>query len=237
MTRLLTQVASRLRTIGPWSPRGRIGAQSILASVNALEGETQALSEAQLRKTFLALRFRAKSGEPIASLLAETYALVREAGRRALNMRHFDVQILGGVALSMRSITEMQTDEGKTLTATLPLALMALVVIDYTTGMMRFPDWTEKLPIEQIESQQRWIRRWLSTRFNQDVVVEPMIALPGWKIGRVGSKSVLVINPRNASKFFVNNRQALSADMVSRIASDLEARCRNIEPVRKLKSQ
>lgn len=126
MTSLLEQVVSRLRTVGPWSPRGRIGAQSILAKVNALEGETQALSEAQLRKAFLALRFRAKSGEPITSLLAETYALVREAGRRALNMRHFDVQILGGVALSMRSITEMQTGEGKTLTATLPLSLMAL---------------------------------------------------------------------------------------------------------------
>src|SRR5690606_20968038 len=59
-------------------------------------------------------------------LLPEAFALVREAGRRTLNMRHFDVQILGGIAMHNRSIAEMQTGEGKTLTATLPLYLAAL---------------------------------------------------------------------------------------------------------------
>ena len=59
-------------------------------------------------------------------MLPEAFALVREAGRRTLNMRHFDVQILGGIAMHHRSIAEMQTGEGKTLTATLPLYLAAL---------------------------------------------------------------------------------------------------------------
>src|SRR5207244_10502208 len=68
----------------------------------------------------------AKSREPLTLLMPEAYALVREAGRRKLNMRHFDVQILGGIALYHRSIAEMQTGEGKTLTATLPLYLTAL---------------------------------------------------------------------------------------------------------------
>jgi preprotein translocase subunit SecA len=69
----------------------------------------------QLRKRSLSLRYRAKSGEPLARLLVEAYALVREAGRRTINMRHFDVQILGGIAMFHRSIVEMQTGEGKTL--------------------------------------------------------------------------------------------------------------------------
>jgi preprotein translocase subunit SecA len=85
------------------------------------------LSVPELRKRSLSLRYRAKSQEPIDRLLPEAFALVREAGRRALNMRHFDVQILGGIALANRSIAEMQTGEGKTLTATLPLYLRSLV--------------------------------------------------------------------------------------------------------------
>ena len=59
--------------------------------------------------------YRAKSGEPLARLLVEGYALVREAARRTINMRHFDVQVLGGIAMFHRSIVEMQTGEGKTL--------------------------------------------------------------------------------------------------------------------------
>ena len=99
---------------------------ALLPKVAALEPELKSLSDEQLRKQSLSLRFRAKSGEPLSSLLVEGYALVREAGRRTIKMRHFDVQILGGIAMFNRSIVEMQTGEGKTLTATLPLYLHAL---------------------------------------------------------------------------------------------------------------
>ncbi len=95
-------------------------------AVNALESSRRALTEPQIRKAALSLVYRAKSGETLASLLPETYSLVREAARRKLNMRHYDVQILGGVALFYGCIAEMQTGEGKTLTATLPLALHSL---------------------------------------------------------------------------------------------------------------
>ena len=98
----------------------------ILDKVNALETKAQRLTDSELRKESLSLRYRARSGEPLALLLPEGYALVREAGRRTLQMRHFDVQILGGVALFHHSIVEMQTGEGKTLTATLPMYLYAL---------------------------------------------------------------------------------------------------------------
>jgi preprotein translocase subunit SecA len=95
-------------------------------AIAALELGLQQLSDHDLRKTSLGLRYRARSGEPLDKLLVEAFALVREAGRRKLNMRHFDVQLLGGAAVHFRSIIEMQTGEGKTLTATLPMYLAAL---------------------------------------------------------------------------------------------------------------
>jgi len=100
---------------------------ALVPKVAALEPEMQELDDYQLRKRSLSLQYRAKSGEPLKRLLVEAYALVREAGRRTINMRHFDVQILGGIAMFNRSIVEMQTGEGKTLTATLPLYLNALM--------------------------------------------------------------------------------------------------------------
>jgi preprotein translocase subunit SecA len=98
-----------------------------LPAIASRERELADLADADLKKRCLALRYRAKSGEPLARLLAETFALVREAGRRAIGLRHFDVQMLAGMALAQCSVVEMQTGEGKTLTATLPLALFALL--------------------------------------------------------------------------------------------------------------
>ena len=97
-----------------------------LPKIGELEPRLMALADPQLRKESLGLRYRARSGEPLDRLLVEAFALVREAGRRRLGMRHFDVQLLGGAAIHHRSIVEMQTGEGKTLTATLPLYLAAL---------------------------------------------------------------------------------------------------------------
>ncbi|MCG8448271.1 MAG: preprotein translocase subunit SecA [Pirellulales bacterium] len=99
---------------------------SYLPRIGALEPQLQQLSDYDLRKTSLGLRYRARSGEPLEKLLVEAFALVREAGRRKLGMRHFEVQLLGGAAMHHHSIVEMQTGEGKTLTATLPLYLAAL---------------------------------------------------------------------------------------------------------------
>ncbi len=99
----------------------------LVPRIGALEPELLKLKDEQLRKRSLSLRYRAKSGEPLSKLLVEAYALVREAGRRTINMRHFDVQLLGGIAMFHKSIIEMQTGEGKTLAATLPMYLYALV--------------------------------------------------------------------------------------------------------------
>jgi preprotein translocase subunit SecA len=97
-----------------------------IPQIAALEEPLKALADFDLKKQSLSLRYRARSGESLDRLLVEAFGLVREAGRRKLNMRHFDVQLLGGAAVHHNSIVEMQTGEGKTLTATLPLYLAAL---------------------------------------------------------------------------------------------------------------
>lgn len=101
--------------------------KNLLTQINALEDGLTKETDHDLRKRSLALRYRAMAGEKLIKLLPEGYALVREAGRRALSMRHYDVQIVGGISLFESHIAEMQTGEGKTLTATLPLYLHSLV--------------------------------------------------------------------------------------------------------------
>ncbi len=98
----------------------------LLQQINSLEPTLLSENDAGLKKRSLALRYRAMAGERLVTLLPEAYALVREAGRRSLSMRHYDVQMIGGISLYEGCIAEMQTGEGKTLTATLPLYLHSL---------------------------------------------------------------------------------------------------------------
>jgi len=95
-------------------------------SINAFEPELQKLSDDELRARTDVFRERRKGGESLESLLPEVFATVREAARRTLDMRHFDVQLVGGIALHEGHIAEMRTGEGKTLVATLPAYLNAL---------------------------------------------------------------------------------------------------------------
>ncbi|NAZ37730.1 preprotein translocase subunit SecA [Rubellimicrobium sp. CFH 75288] len=101
-------------------------ARPIVEAVNAQEARVAALSDEGLREETAKLRERARGGEDLDRLLPECFALVREAGRRALGLRAFDVQILGGYFLHKGNIAEMKTGEGKTLVATFPATLNAL---------------------------------------------------------------------------------------------------------------
>src|SRR5688572_11187486 len=117
----------RLTSLLNGSTRSRLAQWSTyVPRIAALEDGLMQQNDFDLKKMSLSLRYRARSGESLDDLLVEAFALVREAGRRKLNMRHFDVQLLGGAAVHHNSIAEMQTGEGKTLTATLPLYLAAL---------------------------------------------------------------------------------------------------------------
>ncbi len=98
----------------------------VVESINALEPSIQTLSDQALREKTEEFRQRVAAGETIDDLLPEAFAVVREAGRRVLNMRHFDVQLIGGCVLHQGKIAEMKTGEGKTLVATLPAYLNAL---------------------------------------------------------------------------------------------------------------
>lgn len=94
--------------------------------INALEPEMEKLSDAQLKKKTEEFRSRLKDGTKLDDLLVEAFAVVREASKRTLGLRHFDVQLKGGIILHRGMITEMKTGEGKTLVATLPVYLNAL---------------------------------------------------------------------------------------------------------------
>ncbi len=94
--------------------------------INAFEAELEHYTDGELREAADELRERARNGESLDELLYECFALVREAGRRTMGMRHFDVQLIGGMVLHDGSIAEMKTGEGKTLTATLPVVLNSL---------------------------------------------------------------------------------------------------------------
>src|SRR5215471_17353133 len=140
VTKVVDSVIARF--IGTKHERDIKKLQPAVAAINAMEPEVQALSDEQLKERFLALKTqvqeRLKDADPteanykdevqkaLGEAIVPAFALVREAGRRFLKMRHFDVQLIGGMVLNDGKIAEMKTGEGKTLVATLPAALNAL---------------------------------------------------------------------------------------------------------------
>nr|WP_315202313.1 preprotein translocase subunit SecA [uncultured Albidiferax sp.] len=122
-----------------------------LEVINALEPQFEKLSDEALREKTLSFKQRVAGGETLDAILPEAFALVREGSKRVMKMRHFDVQMLGGMSLHNGKISEMRTGEGKTLTATLPVYLNALsgkgvhvvTVNDYLAN--RDARWMERL--------------------------------------------------------------------------------------------
>src|SRR5262249_52211982 len=102
------------------------GYAKLVNRTNALEPQYQALSDDGLKSKTEDFRQRLAAGEALDDLLPDAFAAVREASRRTLGMRHFDVQLIGGITLHQGKISEMRTGEGKTLVATLPAYLNAL---------------------------------------------------------------------------------------------------------------
>src|SRR4028119_275574 len=100
--------------------------ESIARQVNAIEDEFTAMTDDELRGQTEEFRRRLADGEDLDRLMPEAFATVREAARRVLGQRHFDVQLMGGAAPPLGNIAEMKTGEGKTLVATLPVYLNAL---------------------------------------------------------------------------------------------------------------
>jgi preprotein translocase subunit SecA len=120
MKKLLT------RLIGSRNERYLKSIQPLVDKINGLEEEYQGLKDSELAALTDKFKKRLSDGESLERLLPEAFAAVREASRRSLGMRHYDVQLIGGIILHQGSITEMKTGEGKTLVATLPSYLNAL---------------------------------------------------------------------------------------------------------------
>src|SRR5436190_15223194 len=114
------------KVVGTQNERELKRLRPLVAEIGALEPSIQSLSDEQLRAKTAEFRARLAEGETLDDLLVEAFAVVREAGKRVLNMRHFDVQLIGGAVLHRGTIAEMKTGEGKTLVATLPAYLNAL---------------------------------------------------------------------------------------------------------------
>lgn len=114
------------RFFGPTYEKELRAIAPLIAATNAGEEEVKGHSDAELAASLSRLRARAGEGEPLDALLPETFALVREAARRTLGQRHYDVQLIGGAVLHRGKVTEMRTGEGKTLVGTLPASLNAL---------------------------------------------------------------------------------------------------------------
>ncbi len=120
LPKILTQI------FGSRNDRLLKGYRRVVDQVNALEAQFGKLTDEALRGKTAEFRQRLDSGSTLDDLLPEAFAAVREAGKRTLKMRHFDVQLIGGMALHQGKIAEMRTGEGKTLMATLPVYLNAL---------------------------------------------------------------------------------------------------------------
>lgn len=120
LSKLITKI------IGSRNDRTLRKLQKIVNQINALEPTLEALSDAELKAKTAEYRARVEQGEALDALLPEAFATVREASKRVYGMRHFDVQLIGGMVLNQGRIAEMRTGEGKTLTATLPAYLRAL---------------------------------------------------------------------------------------------------------------
>ncbi|RXJ72474.1 preprotein translocase subunit SecA [Veronia nyctiphanis] len=120
LSKLLTKV------IGSRNERTLRRLRKVVKEINALEPQFEALSDQELKAKTVEFRERIEQGEQLDSLLPEAFATVREASKRVYGMRHFDVQMIGGMVLNNGQIAEMRTGEGKTLTATLPAYLHAL---------------------------------------------------------------------------------------------------------------
>ena len=121
---MLKAIARKI--VGSRNERYLKSLRPIVAAINAFEPQVQALSDEAMRARVAELREEVATGRGLDDVLPETFALVREASVRSLGMRHFDVQLIGGLTLHRGKIAEMKTGEGKTLVATLPIVLNAL---------------------------------------------------------------------------------------------------------------
>lgn len=105
-----------------------------------------------------------------------------------------------------------------------------VATVDHNKNQIRLPDRTIPIPVDQLEREANWLSKTLSSATGRTIKAEPMLALPGWWVDRIGRSSVYVFNPDDPHKFFVHNRQVHTPGQIQQIAHVLENLARNIEP-------
>ena len=134
----MANILSKLLTVGEGRQLRKY--EGLVARINELEPGAASLTDPELAARTPEFKQRVAGGEKLDEILAEAFATVREAGKRALGMRHFDVQLIGGMVLNDGQIAEMKTGEGKTLVATLPAYLNALTGNDLAVCLYGYGD-------------------------------------------------------------------------------------------------
>jgi preprotein translocase subunit SecA len=160
---MLTWVAKKL--FGTSNERAVRRMQPIVNAINALESKMEKLSDAELQAKTAEFKQKLDNGATLDDLLIEAFAALREASRRVLKMRHFDVQLMGGMVLHKGSIAEMRTGEGKTLVATLPVYLNALE--GKGVHLITVNDYLAKHQAEWMGRLYRWMGLSIGTIINQ----------------------------------------------------------------------
>jgi preprotein translocase subunit SecA len=160
---MLTWVAKKL--FGTSNERAVRRMQPIVNAINALESKMEKLSDAELQAKTAEFKQKLDNGATLDDLLIEAFAALREASRRVLRMRHYDVQLMGGMVLHKGSIAEMRTGEGKTLVATLPVYLNALE--GKGVHLITVNDYLAKRDAEWMGRLYRWMGLSIGTIVNQ----------------------------------------------------------------------
>src|SRR3954468_24616044 len=160
---MLTWVAKKL--FGTSNERAVRRMQPIVNAINALEPKMQKLSDAELQAKTAEFKQKLDNGATLDDLLIEAFAALREASRRVLKMRHYDVQLMGGMVLHKGSIAEMRTGEGKTLVATLPVYLNALE--GKGVHLITVNDYLAKRDAEWMGRVYKWMGLSIGTIVNQ----------------------------------------------------------------------
>ena len=159
------------------------------------------------------------TGEELNQLLLHGCRVFHDIPFRYGNIDHVVVSQSGVYTVNTKMHGKMPQGGGVELT------------VDNEKNVVRFPDGPCNIPISQLTTEAKWLSDYLTKAVGQPVNAEPILALPGWFIKeRIGRGPVYVINPCNPKKFFVQNRQVLSPEMVQRVAHQLEQLCRDVEP-------
>ena len=199
----------------------RVVVSVVLASAAAVIAGWRLLKLIQDRKwKILGLEGELATGEELNQLMLDGCRVFHDIPYTYGNIDHVVVSQSGVYSVNTKMRGKPKTGEGG-----------AEITVDQKEGIVKFPDQEYRIQVGQFEAEVNWLGQHLTSAVGQPVKVEPILALPGWFVKeRIGRGTVYVINPHKPKKFFVQNRQVLSPELVQQVAHQLEQLCRDVKP-------